>query len=102
LVVPVPRDMNGAVAFASLTGPAESEAVYLASCLGRVTPMTFTTRNGLDVEDYDWTYRHFVRRCVWLRGHVPETLGTLLTPREIDKILLMIADGVPAAINGDE
>jgi hypothetical protein len=49
----------------------------------------------MDAEEYDWTYRDFVRRCVWLRTRVQETVGVPLTPREIDKILLTIAAGVP-------
>lgn len=46
----------------------------------------------LKADPYDPEYRDFVRRCVWLRDHVQETLGTELTPREIDKLLLMIAN----------
>lgn len=46
----------------------------------------------LETGEYDPEYRDFVRRCVWLRNKVQKTLGTGLTPREIDKLLLMITD----------
>ena len=46
----------------------------------------------IDTDDFDPEYRDFVRRCVWLRDHVQKTFGTELTPREIDKLLLMITD----------
>lgn len=46
----------------------------------------------LDTDEFDLEYRDFVRRCVWLRTHIQETLGKGLTPREIAKLLLMIAD----------
>ena len=46
----------------------------------------------LETDEFDLEYRDFVRRCVWLRDNVQKTLGTALTPREIDKLLLMIND----------
>ena len=46
----------------------------------------------LETDEFDPEYRDFVRRCVWLRDNIQKTLGTELTPREIDKILLMITD----------
>ena len=46
----------------------------------------------LDTDEFDHEYRDFVRRCVWLRTHIQATLGKGLTPREIDKLLLMISD----------
>jgi hypothetical protein len=46
----------------------------------------------LEADAFDIEYRDFVRRCVWLRDNVLKTLGTELTPREIDKLLLMITD----------
>jgi len=47
----------------------------------------------LEADEFDPEYRDFVRRCVWLRDEVQKNLGTTLTPREIDKLLLMITDG---------
>ena len=46
----------------------------------------------LETDEFDPEYRDFVRRCVWLRDNIQKTLGTELTPREIDKLLLMITD----------
>jgi len=46
----------------------------------------------LETDEFDHEYRDFVRRCVWLRDNILKTLGTELTPREIDKLLLMITD----------
>ena len=39
----------------------------------------------------DIEYRDFVRRCIWLRDKVNEVHGVILTPREIDNLLLMIS-----------
>lgn len=46
----------------------------------------------LETDEFDLEYRDFVRRCVWLRDNVQKVLGAELTPREIDKLLLMITD----------
>jgi hypothetical protein len=46
----------------------------------------------LETDVFDLEYRDFVRRCVWLRDNVQKALGAELTPREIDKLLLMITD----------
>jgi hypothetical protein len=69
-----------------------------AWAIKQVTPRLSSIPH-LEVDEHDWTYRDFVRRCVWLRARVQETLSIFLTPREIDKILLTIAAGVPVAIN---
>lgn len=37
---------------------------------------------------YDREYRDFVRRCAWLRDEILSTHGVVLSPREIDKLLL--------------
>lgn len=47
---------------------------------------------GIETDEFDPEYRDFVRRCVWLRNHIQIALATKLTPREIDKLLLMIAN----------
>lgn len=36
----------------------------------------------------DREYKDFVRRCLWLRKNILETLGVALTPRELDTLLL--------------
>lgn len=46
----------------------------------------------LEAGEFDLEYRDFVRRCVWLRDNVQDTLGIAITPREIDKLLLSITD----------
>jgi hypothetical protein len=45
------------------------------------------------VDNYDQEYKDFVRRCTWLRDRILANHRTLLSPREIDKLLLAIADG---------
>jgi hypothetical protein len=55
----------------------------------------------LDVDEFDVEYRDFVRRCVWLRTHIQETLGTVLTPRQIDKLLLTQTDRFRKPRRGD-
>jgi hypothetical protein len=40
---------------------------------------------------YDKEYKDFVRRCLWMRNDICSTHGIVLTPREIDKLLLTIA-----------
>jgi hypothetical protein len=48
---------------------------------------------AIEAEQYDVEYRDFVRRCVWLRSRLRIAHATELTPRELDKLLLMIAAG---------
>ena len=43
-------------------------------------------------EAFDTEYKDFVRRCVWLRNHIDKTHSIKLTPQEIDKLLLKIAN----------
>jgi len=42
------------------------------------------------IGEFDPEYRDFARRCIWLRTNILETLGTVLKPRDIDKLLLML------------
>ncbi len=46
----------------------------------------------LGARHFDRPYKDFVRRCNWLCEHVREMHGELMTPREIDKLLLAITD----------
>jgi hypothetical protein len=39
-------------------------------------------------DDWDWEYLRYVRRCLWFREHIEKAHGVLLSPREIDKVLL--------------
>jgi hypothetical protein len=41
---------------------------------------------------YDKEYKDFVRRCVWLRNDIFARHRVFLTPREIDKLLLVISE----------
>jgi hypothetical protein len=45
---------------------------------------------GIAAETFDKEYKDFVRRCVWLRNEIYSTHSVLLTPRQIDKLLLAI------------
>jgi hypothetical protein len=41
-------------------------------------------------ETFDKEYKDFVRRCLWLREDISSTYSVMLTPRQIDKLLLAI------------
>jgi len=43
---------------------------------------------------HDLEYKDFVRRCIWLRNYIETSMGEELTPRELDKLLLAIANNV--------
>lgn len=59
--------------------------------IAKVTPRPRSTPHS-DAPEGDKEYRNFTRRCVWLREHVRCSSRICLTPREIDKLLLKIAD----------
>lgn len=46
----------------------------------------------VSTDRFDREYKDFVRRCVWLREDIHAKHGTYHTPREIDTLLLRIAD----------
>ncbi len=46
----------------------------------------------LPAAQFDKEYKDFVRRCLWLRSEISSKHGVILTPREIDKLLLAMAD----------
>jgi len=46
----------------------------------------------IEADAFDVEYRDFVRRCAWLCSHVRITHKMDLTPRDLDKLLLMIAE----------
>jgi len=52
--------------------------------LGQILPM--------NTGDADLEYKDFVRRCVWFRQHVIEEHGIILSPRQLDKLLLNLAE----------
>ena len=47
---------------------------------------------NMEVEECDIEYRNFVRRCVWLYHNILNSFNVALMPREIDKLLLTIAN----------
>ncbi len=70
---------------------------YLYDSRARQAVMKLTPRitsiPAMTATEYDWEYREFVRRCVWLRRRIEEQYGVQLSPRQIDKALLSITDG---------
>ena len=46
----------------------------------------------LRAPQYDKEYRDFVRRCNWLRDAINIDHKVVLTPRELDKLLLIVAE----------
>lgn len=50
------------------------------------------------VQPVDREYVDFVRRCIWLRQNIQETYSTRLMPRQIDRILLSIAEDAVAVV----
>lgn len=46
----------------------------------------------IDVDDYDKEYRDYVRRCVWLHNNINKMFNINMSPREIDSLLINIAD----------
>ncbi|HOX53842.1 MAG: hypothetical protein PHI86_07365 [Candidatus Omnitrophica bacterium] len=42
----------------------------------------------INTKEFDKEYKDFVRKCVWLRGHIKSLYGLSLKPREIDNFLL--------------
>jgi hypothetical protein len=46
----------------------------------------------INAPENDWEYLTFVRRCQWLRDEVRSQFGVVLTPRQLDKLLLGITD----------
>jgi hypothetical protein len=47
--------------------------------------------DNVPAENFDQEYKDFVRRCVWLRQDIFSKHKVLLTPRQIDKLLLSIS-----------
>lgn len=45
----------------------------------------------MKIRKFDSEYKDFVRRCVWLRQHLEELYDIALTPRELDKVLLLVS-----------
>lgn len=55
--------------------------------IGKVTP-SIRTIARIQAKQADPEYLTFVRRCQWIRDDVAQRFNTLLTPRQLDKMLL--------------
>lgn len=59
----------------------------------KITPRPNEIRN-ITAEDLDLEYHIFCRRCQYLRDSISKRFSEILTPRQIDKILLRITDKI--------
>lgn len=59
--------------------------------IGKATP-SIRKIARIQAKQADHEYLTFVRRCQWIRDDVARRFNTLLTPRQLDKILLRITD----------
>jgi len=57
---------------------------------GKVTP-SIRSITKIECASADPRYLSMVRRCQWIRDDVSQRFGVLLTPRQVDNILLRIA-----------
>ena len=57
-----------------------------------ITPIEQDAWPNLSPSERDREYLKFCRRCLWLRDELESKLGRKLSPREIDKVLLIVAD----------
>ena len=64
----------------------------------KVTPRTSMIINKIHADDADSEYLSFCSRCQWLKESIQERFKNELTPRQIDKILLRIAE---ASLHGN-
>jgi hypothetical protein len=68
--------------------------IYDSRAKGAVTKVTPSIKSipTIQCENADTEYLTFVRRCQWLTDDIARRFGEHLAPRQIDKILLRIAD----------
>jgi len=64
--------------------------------IGKVTP-SIRKIARIEAEQADHEYLTLVRRCQWIRDDIGRRFNTLLTPRQVDKILLRITDRMKKA-----
>lgn len=57
--------------------------------IGKLAPRL---RRELSRPDMDPVYRAFVGKCTWVRDHIKEKHGVWFSPRQVDRLLLKIAD----------
>jgi hypothetical protein len=71
-----------------------------AAAIRKVTPRRIKDQpSNLSTKEADKNYADFYWRCLWLQENLPTRLGGKYSPREIDKILLHVAN--PARKNGE-
>ena len=58
----------------------------------QITPASEKQLPSLSPIEQDGEYLKFYRRCLWLRDELESKLGRKPSPREIDKVLLVVAD----------
>lgn len=68
--------------------------IYDSRAKGAISKATPSIRKiaRIQAKQADHEYLTFVRRCQWIRDDVARRFNTLLTPRQLDKILLRIKD----------
>jgi hypothetical protein len=68
--------------------------IYDSRAKGAITKITPSIREirKIQCEEGDAEYLALVRRCQWLKDDVAQRFNVSLTPRQVDKILLGIAD----------
>jgi hypothetical protein len=64
--------------------------------IGKATP-SIRKIARIQAKEADHEYLTLVRRCQWIRDDVARRFNTLLTPRQVDKILLRITDRMKKA-----
>ncbi len=62
------------------------------NAIRQITPANEKQLPSLSPTEQDGEYSKFYRRCLWLCDEVENIRGRKPTPREIDKILLFVAD----------
>jgi hypothetical protein len=60
--------------------------------ISQITPASEKQLPSLSPIEQDGEYLKFYRRCLWLRDELESKLGRKPSPREIDKVLLVVAD----------
>ena len=67
--------------------------IYDARAAHAIRAVSLPLRRHEFVSEHDPEYARFFVRCARLHGELEQRVGRALTPREVDKVLLAIADG---------
>lgn len=62
------------------------------AAIRKVTPSSEKYLQGFSLKEFDKEYANFFRRCLWLQKALRHQYGRELSPRDLDKILLYVAD----------